>query len=87
MSNRIVLNSKPDEIETWYSNRAFVCDPKYEYISSHMGLFLVIAMASWSLIVLPMADIVGRKVLNIALAAIIFTTLTLLVLAPAIPAL
>ena len=80
----MLLNSKPEEIETWYSNKAFVCDDKYEYISSHMGLFLVIAMASWSLLVLPMADIVGRKGLNIALSVILFATLTLLVLAPVI---
>ena len=86
-SNQVLLNTHPDEIETWYSNKAFVCDAKYEYISSHMGLFLVIAMASWSLLVLPMADIVGRKGLNIVLSVILFTTLTLLVLAPVIQAL
>ena len=80
----MLLNTNPDGIETWYSNKAFVCDEKYEYISSHMGLFLVIAMASWSLLVLPMADIVGRKGLNIVLSVILFATLTLLVLAPLI---
>ena len=64
-----------------------VCDDKYEFISSHMGLFLVIAMASWSLLVLPMADLVGRKVLNIVLGVILFTTLMLLALSPAIPTL
>ena len=86
-TNQVVLNAKPDYIETWYGNKAMVCDERYEFISSHMGLFLVIGMASWSLLVLPMADFIGRKVLNIVLGIILLTTLTLLVFAASIPSL
>ena len=69
----------PGDIETWFGTRALVCDPSYEFISSHIGLFLIGSMMLGAALIAPMADLNGHKTTNLTLGVVLLVTFSILV--------
>ena len=59
------------------ATRKLVCDPSYNFISSHLSTFYILSIVLGSLLIVPLADTVGRKTLNIASGVCLFVFLSL----------
>ena len=66
-----------EDIEVWMATRKLVCDPSYNFISSHLSTFYILSIVLGSLLIVPLADTVGRKTLNIASGVCLFVFLSL----------
>lgn len=66
-----------EDIEVWLATRKLVCDPSYNFIASHLSTFYILSIVLGSLLIVPLADYVGRKTLNIALGICLFVILAL----------
>lgn len=66
--------------ELWLETRELICDPNYDFISSHLSIFFLVSILSGFLFLVPMADKFGRKTLNVSLGLFLVVTLSILCL-------
>lgn len=50
----------------WLASKNLVCDSSYELISDHIALLLLLAFVVGTLLLAPLADRFGRKIMNVA---------------------
>ena len=59
----------PYELTGWYGNRNIVCSIGFETLSNCLLGFMICAIIASLLVFVPLADIYGRKIVNLSLGA------------------